>query len=258
VEIQILGAHAAEVKGARLASLLIDEVLTVDAGGLTSALSLPQQEKIKAVLLSHHHFDHTRDLVTLGANAGYWQGQIEVYGLRYTLDVIISCLLDGKMYINLLEYPNKEKPSLLLKAIEPYRKEVIAGYDVLPLPVKHSVPTVGYQISSPDGKSLFYTGDTGPGFVLAIGQHISPHLLISEVYGPNKFEDWLKSVGHMSAKLLKEELTQFKELKGYLPRVIAIHIGNPYEQQIEEEVAQVAKELGADISLGHEDMRVTL
>jgi len=258
VEIQILGAHATEVKGARLTSLLIDGVLAVDAGGLTSALSLPQQEKIKAVLLSHHHFDHTRDLVTLGANVNYWQGQIEVYALQQTLDVVIPCLLDGKIYVNFLEYPSKEKPSLLLKAIEPYSKKVIAGYEILALPVKHSAPTIGYQITSPQGKRLFYTGDTGPGFVLAIGQHISPHLLITEVEGPNRFEDWLKGVGHLSANLLKEELIQFKELKRYLPRIIVIHIGNPYEQQIEEEVAQVAKELEANISLGHEDMKLVL
>ncbi len=257
MEIQVLGAHAAEAKGARLTSLLIDEVLAIDAGGLTAALSFPQQGEIKAVLLTHHHFDHTRDLITLGANAGYWRGQIEVYGLRYTLDVVTSCLLDGKIYANLLEYPSKEKPSLLLKTIEPYKKEVIAGYDVLALPVKHSVPTVGYQITSPDGKSLFYTGDTGPG-LSQCWLHISPHLFITEIAGPNEFGDWLKGVGHLSANLLKEELIQFKELKGYLPHIIAIHIGNPYEQQIGKEVARLAEELGADISLGHEDMKITL
>jgi hypothetical protein len=57
---------------------------------------------------------------------------------------------------------------------------------------------------------------------------------------------------------LKEELTQFRQLKGYLPRVIVIHIGNPNEQQIKEEVGQLAQELEADISLGYEDMEFTL
>ena len=73
MEIQILGAHQLESKGTRLTSLLIDGTLAIDAGGLTSALSLPEQEKIKTVLLTHHHFDHSRDLVTLAANTGYRQ-----------------------------------------------------------------------------------------------------------------------------------------------------------------------------------------
>ncbi len=258
MEIQILGAHLAELKGARLTSLLIDGVLVVDAGGLTSALSLPEQKKIKTVLLTHHHFDHTRDLVTLAANAGYyWRRQLVVYALRYTLDIVTNCLLDGKIYTNFLEYPSKEKPTLILEAIEPYSRKTIAGYDVLAVPVKHSVPAVGYQITSSDGKSLFYTGDTTVG-ISDCWQHVSPQLLITEVAGPNKYGDWLKKAGHLCAGFLREELIQFRRLKGYLPRVIVIHIGNPYEQEIKEEVAQVAQELEADISLGYEDMKITL
>jgi len=258
VEIQILGAHLAEQKGARLTSLLIDSVLVVDAGGLTSALSLPEQEKIETVLLTHHHFDHTRDLVTLAANAGYyWRKQLVVYAPRYTLDIVTSCLLDGKIYANYLEYPSKEKPTLILEAIEPYGRKTVGGYDVLAVPVKHSVPTVGYQITSLDGKSLFYTGDTTVG-ISDCWQHISPQLLITEVTGPNKYGDWLKKAGHLCAEFLKEELIQFRRLNGYLPRVIVIHIGNPFEQEIKEEVSQVAQELKADISLGCEDMKITL
>jgi len=181
VQIQILGAHQLELDGARLTSLLIDGTLVVDAGGLTSVLSLPEQKKIKT----------------------------------------------------------------------------ISGYDVLAVPVKHSVPTVGYQITSSDGKSLFYTGDTTVG-ISECWQYISPHLLITEVAGPNKYGDWLKKAGHLCAGFLREELIQFRQLKGYLPRVIVIHIGNPFEQEIKEEVARVAQELEADISLGYEDMKITL
>jgi len=258
VEIQILGAHQLELKGARLTSLLIDGTLVLDAGGLTSALPLTKQKKIKAVLLTHHHFDHTRDLVTLAANAGYyWRGQLEVYALRYTLDIVTTCLLDGKIYANFLEYPSKEKPTLILEAIEPYIRKTIAGYDVLAVPVKHSVPTVGYQITSSDGKSLFYTSDTTVG-ISNHWQYVYPQLLIAEVAGPNKYVDWFKKAGHLCAGLLKEELIQFRQLKGYLPRVIVIHIGNPFEQEIKEEVARVAQELEADISLGYEDMKITL
>jgi ribonuclease BN (tRNA processing enzyme) len=258
VEIQVLGAHLAEEEGARLTSLLIDGVLAVDAGGLTSALSLPDQKKIETVLLTHHHFDHTCDLVTLAANVGYyWRKQLTVYGLRQTLDIVSDCLLGGKMYTNFFEYPDKEKPTVILEAIEPYSRKTIAGYDVLALPAKHSSPAVGYQVTSRDNRRLFFTGDTTAG-ISDCWQHVSPQLLVTEVAGPDKYEDWLKKAGHLCPRLLKEELIQFRRLKGYLPRVIVIHIGNPYEQEIKEEVAQVAKELEADIIMGYEDMKIAL
>ncbi len=258
MEIQILGAHISEQKGARLTSLLIDGVLVVDAGGVTSALALPEQQKIENVLLTHHHFDHTRDLVTLAANASYyWRKQLTVYALRYTLDIVTTCLLDGKIYANYLEYPSKERPTLIFEAIEPYGRKTVAGYDVLAVPVKHSVPAVGYQIVSADGRSVFYTGDTTVG-VSDCWQHTSPQLLITEVAGPDRYEDWLTKAGHLCPRLLKEELIQFRRRKGYLPRVLVIHIGNPFENEIGEEVAHVAQELEVDISLGYEDMKITV
>jgi cAMP phosphodiesterase len=265
VEVRILGAHLTEVKGARLTSLLIDGVLALDAGGITSALSLPEQKRIETVLLTHHHFDHIRDLVTLAANNGYyWRKQLAVCAPRYTLDIVTASLLDGKIYTNFLEHPSKENPTVVLEAIEPYRRKTIAGHDVLAVPVKHSVPAVGYQVTSLDIQhsnelraGLFYTGDTTAG-ISDCWQYVSPQLLITEVAGPNKYEDWLRNAGHFCPRFLREELIQFRRLKGYLPRVIIVHIGNLYEQDIKEEVAQVAQELEADISLGYEDMIITL
>lgn len=257
MEVDILGAHNTETKETRLTSLLIDGLLAIDAGGLTSTLSLTQQKEIKAILLTHAHFDHTRDLLTIGFNAALWQGHIEVYASQQTFEVLIPCLLDGKVYVNFLEFPNKEDPFLLFKTIEPYKKEIIATYEVLALPAKHSVPTVGYQITSSEGKSLFYTGDTGPG-ISSCWQYISPHLLIAEVTGPNIFSDELAKAGHLSSQLLREELIQFRKIKGYLPRVLIIHITPSYEQQIKEEVTRMAGELGADISLGSEGMKLGL
>jgi len=161
------------------------------------------------------------------------------------------------VYADFLQYPSVEKPALRLEVIEPHERTTIAGYDILAVPAHHSVPAVGYQITSSSGKSLFYTGDTTTG-MREQWQYIRPQLLITEVAGPNRYGGRFAAHGHLCAELLKEELKQFRDLQGYLPRVIVVHIGNPYEQEIKEEVAQVARELEADISLGYEEMTVTL
>jgi cAMP phosphodiesterase len=257
MEVRVLGAHSAEVKGMRMVSLLIDGILALDAGGLTSSLSLSEQQKVRAVLLTHHHFDHSRDLVTLGANGATFPSPVDIYALNQTLDVLNFCLLDGKMYADFSKWPSKDKPFLQLKVIEPLQPQNIQGYDVLPVPVQHAVPSVGFQVTSKDGKSLFYTGDTGPGLA-ACWQHISPQLLIIEVSGINKVQDFLKSVGHLSAELLKEELLQFRQIKGYLPRVVVVHIPPMFESEVKQEVKRVARELRIRIDIGCEGMKITL
>jgi ribonuclease BN (tRNA processing enzyme) len=240
-----------------MVSFLVDTVLALDAGGLTSSLSLLEQQQVKAILLTHHHFDHTRDLVTFGANGATFPDPVDVYALRQTLGMVNSCLLDGKMYADFSKWPSEEKPFLQLKVIEPLQRQNIQGYDILPVPVQHTVPSVGYQVTSKDGKSLFYTGDTGPGLATC-RQHISPQLLIIEVSGLNKSQDFLKSVGHLSAGLVKEELVQFRQMKRYLPRVLVVHIPAQFQGEVEQEVKEVARELGISIDIGYEGMKINL
>ncbi|UCH50433.1 MAG: MBL fold metallo-hydrolase [Chloroflexota bacterium] len=257
MKIRILGAHSSETEGQRMASLLVDGILALDAGGLTSSLSLLEQQKVRAILLTHHHFDHTRDLVTLGANGAVFPNPVDVYAFSHTLDIVNSCLLDGKMYADFSKWPSEEKPFLRLNAIEPFQRQNIQGYDVYPVPLQHAVPCLGFQVTSKDGKSLFYTGDTGPG-LKECWQQVSPQLLMIEVSGINRSQDFLRSVGHLSAGLLKEELMQFRQIKGYLPRIIVIHIPPPFQKDVEQEVKEISRELGIDIDIGYEDMEITL
>jgi ribonuclease BN (tRNA processing enzyme) len=272
MELSILGAHDLESKNAHPTTLLIDGLLVIDAGGLTASLTLEQQRNISSILITHHHLDHTRDLPTFGFNVVLWRGQVSVYALPQTFEVIVPCLLDGRIYVNLVGCPSmvlkgalcddsvspvEEQPPLKLCEIEPYKKEIIDGYEVLPLPVNHSVPSVGYQVTSSAGDSLFYTGDTGPG-LSDCWRYISPRVLIIEATAPSRFTSKLAEKGHLSPQSLKQELIQFQLIKEYMPRIIIIHRALPYEEEIEAEIIQVAKELKADIKLGYEGMKVVI
>ncbi len=256
MNIQILGAHNCESQNTKLLSLLIDDSLALDAGGLTSSLSFPAQQKLKAILLTHQHYDHIRDVPAIAMNFYLSEATINIYSTLPVYDALTAYLLDGELYPNFLERP-PGNPAIKFTVIEPLKTEQIEGYSILAVPVNHSVPAVGYQITSPDSKIVFYTGDTGPG-LSGCWEQVSPQLLIIELTAPNRFEEFGRESGHLTPNLLKQELINFRELKGYLPRVVTVHMNPGLEEEIKAETAAVAGELNTQITLGYEGMRLHL
>ena len=110
MKIEVLGAHNTETDTARLPCLLVDDVIALDAGGLTSSLSLKRQQQIRTVLLTHHHFDHTRDLVMLGANDSIPPSTVEVFGLRDTLEVVYHVPAGWQNVQGLYKWPSLKRP----------------------------------------------------------------------------------------------------------------------------------------------------
>ena len=221
MNIRFLGAHNAESKNTRMSSILIDDSLVVDAGGLASQLSFSEQEKIRAILLSHGHYDHIRDIPVFAFN-NYTQ-TIKVYATPETISVVTAHLVNGLIYP---EFTKKipfflEKPALEFIAIEPFNQIEIGNYQVLALPVNHTIRTMGFEITSKEGKKIFYSADTGPG-LSSLWDHISPDLLIVEATFPNSLEIRAKNSAHLCPKMLKRELREFHRLKGYFPQIFLV------------------------------------
>jgi len=258
MNIQVLGAHNCESQNSRLISLLIDDTIAIDAGSLTSSLSFSAQQRLKAILLTHQHYDHIRDIPAIAMNFALHSASttINIYSIQSVYDTLATHLLNGKLYPKFLEQP-QGNPTIKFTIVEPYQAEQIEGYDILAVPVNHTGPAVGYQVTSPDGKIALYTGDTGPGLA-DCWEHVSPQLLIIEVTAPDKYEEFAKEKGHLTPSLLKEELTVFRELKGYLPPVVVVHMNPRLEKEIETEIATVAKTLNNSINLGYEGMQLNL
>ena len=118
---------------------------------------------------------------------------------------------------------------------------------------------MGYQITSPEGKNLFYTGDTGNGLE-DCWQHINPDLLVVEVTAADKYVNSAKDVRHLTPLLLKEELASFRKIKGYLPKIITVHMfpKNPEKEQIDAALKRVSAELNTPIIPGYEGLQITL
>jgi len=256
MHIQVLGAHNCESQNSKFVTLLIDDVLALDAGGLTSSLSFPAQQKLKALLLTHHHYDHIRDVPAIAMNLFLRSTTLNIYSTQSVYDALTIHLLNGKLYPDFLERP-QDNPTIKFTVVKPHQTEQIEGYSILAVPVNHTDLTVGYQVTSPEGKTIFYTGDTGSGLT-ECWKYISPQLLIIEVTVSNKYEEFARESGHLTPSLLKQELTGFREIKGYLPQIVVVHMDPDLETEIEAEISAVAQTLNSPITLAHEGMQLQL
>ena len=256
MDIKVLGAHNCESQNSKLVSVLIDDALAIDAGALTSGLSFPAQQKLKAILVTHQHYDHIKDIPTIAFNLFLRGDTITIYSIPTVYEALTAHLLNGRIYSRLMELP-QNNPTVRFTIIEPGKSEQVEGYGVLAVPVNHSTPTVGYQVTSPDGRIVFYTGDTGPGLA-DCWEYVSPQLLIIEVTASNRYEKFAREVGHLTPALLRQELTVFREVKGYLPQVVLVHMNPELEEEIEAEIAVVAGALNSSIKLAYEGMQIHL
>ena len=252
MELRVLGAHNAESKTTRLESHLIDKVLVLDAGGLTRSLTFEEQAGIRAVILSHRHFDHVRDLLPLGVGLLTAGKTIDVYAIEDTVKFVSEKLLDGSLYPDFRIFPSPEAPVFRFHTIEFYREFQVLGYNVMAVPVYHAVPAAGFQIRS-GNTTLFYPGDTGKGLSQA-WPHVDPNVMLTEVTFGNGDPDRAAVAGHLTPNLLEETLSDFKELKGYIPKIIVAHMNPAWEATVRRELAEVQRRLGFELQISEADM----
>jgi ribonuclease BN (tRNA processing enzyme) len=256
MNVRFLGAHNRESPTTSYICLLIDNTLAIDAGGLTSNLTGREQEKLAAILLTHQHYDHVRDIPGIGLN--YWLrgGSIKIYSVESVLQTIEAHLLNGIIYPQFQRLP-VTGPAISLNIIKPYRPENIDGHGILAIPVRHHEGAVGYEVSDGHGKKIFYSGDTGPGLA-DCWEYTSPQLLIVDVTMPNSHEEFARKTGHLTPALLKQELLIFRERKQYLPKIVAVHMDIGLEGKTREELETVAGDLDAVICVAREGMRLDI
>jgi ribonuclease BN (tRNA processing enzyme) len=238
-------------------SILVDDCLVLDAGSMASRLSFEEQLALKAILISHAHYDHVRDIPALAMNLLLRRGGCIVYSIPEVLESLAAHFMDGRIYPDFRQRPSADRPAIRLVDLQPLHAVNIAGYRVLPVPVNHSVPGVGYQITAPGGAVMFYSGDTGPGLENCWRQ-IKPQLLIIELTASEKYREAMMKVGHMTPELLRQELGIFRDIHGYLPQIVVAHTSPTVAADIAKELSKVEEALSTKITIAREGWQLTI
>ncbi len=258
MEIRVLGAHQLETRHTRHSCFLIDGMLALDAGSLASALSAEEQAGVRAVLLTHRHFDHCRDIPTLGLVTLDDPTPIDVYGLPETLRAVHANLLNWTVYPDFTGKVTAAPPKFRCHTVEPWLAFGPLHYQVKPIPVPHPAPTVGYIVKSSSGGCIAYSADTGGDLLPFFQDQMSPQVFFVEVTFPDRLSDLAKATGHLTPPALRDQILAAMSANLGIPRMVAVHINPQYHDEVTAPLLEGKDELGVDLGPGHEDMKISV
>ena len=109
MDFKVLGCHGGESPKHQCPAFLLDGRVCLDAGSITNMLTLKEQQKIEAVVVSHAHIDHVRDLAML-ADTRTQQGgpPLTIASTPGTIAVLKKPLLQRQAVARLQQDPGSE------------------------------------------------------------------------------------------------------------------------------------------------------
>lgn len=239
MDLKVLGCHGGETPKHRTSSFLVDDVLAIDAGAITSMLSLDEQQAIRSVVVSHSHMDHVRDLATIADNRCQQGGPpLEIVGTPGTIAALREHFFNDALWPDFSKIQTPEGPTVIFRPVEPEQSVKVAGFDVTPVLVSHTIETAGFVIRG-EGGSLAYSGDTGPTerFWEVLDGLTDLKALLMEVSFPNEQEKLAEVSGHHTPATLGKELGKLRAPEE-LP-VLLYHIKPVFQAVVERELAKV-------------------
>ena len=207
MKVRVLGCSGAIAKDCRTTSFLIDSDVLVDCGTGVGDLTLDEMKGVDQVLLTHSHLDHVASLpLMIDAIASSLTKPVQVHALPGTIAAVKAHIFNNVIWPDFSRIPTPEKPFLSFHELHVGETIHITGKSIEVLPAVHTVPAVGYAITSGKGCWVF-TGDTerNPAFWRRINQMNIAALVIETAFS-NREKDLAKRALHLAPASLAEEL----------------------------------------------------
>jgi cAMP phosphodiesterase len=242
VKLQVLGCHGGELPSCRTTCFLVDDVLALDAGALTSSLSLEQLCKVDDILVGHSHFDHVKDLPLMAdLIIGRRDKPVTIHASRECARALREYMFNNALWPDFTRIPTRKEPVLRIKAFRAGSTFQVGPYTVQSIPVHHPVESCGFVITH--GRiSLAMSGDTGPTEKLwkVLNQTPTLKALLVETSFPNALHQLADVSGHLTPQMLETELGKFQR-NGC--NVLVYHLKPAFLPQLKKELGAMPVEI---------------
>jgi len=189
----------------------VNGTVCVDAGALADALTLDEQARVRAVLVTHAHMDHVASLPFLVENVfGRNASPLEIVAPEDVLAALRKHLFNDALWPDFSRLPNDLVPAVTFRAIPVGEPFTVGGLVATAIPVSHVVPTVGYILEE-GGTCIVFSGDTGPTEALwrAARARRDVKGLFVECSFPNSLQHLADVSKHLTPATLRSEIVKF-------------------------------------------------
>ena len=236
MKLRVLGCHGAELSHYDACGFLVNGSILVDAGTISSALTVEEQSEIRYVLLSHIHIDHIKGLSSFSENRlpDQVNNPVVIISLEEVISGLERWVFNDQLWPNFTQLPNRGNPVFQLRGVKAGEAFDVGGLRVRAYPVNHVVPCAGFLIQD-SAASFLYSGDTGETDQIWKAAAEEPTLKAAfiETTFPNELEDLAFLSRHLTPRLLRREFDKIG--KPDLP-VYAYHMKPRYLPAIKREL----------------------
>ena len=239
MRIKVLGCYGGNIPGHGMTAFLVNDALCMDAGWVSGALSLKDQVKVKDVLISHSHLDHTCTLPFLIDNNFSAPGfALRIYAIPEVIASMKKHLFNNHTWPDFTCLPNDLTPVLKLVEVAPEQPFVVNGLTIRAVHVSHIVPTTGFILEDAMG-AIAFSSDTGPTdrFWELVNSVRKLKAVITETSFPNDLQDLATISGHLTPQALDRELEKLER-----PVPVYLYGGKPkHLPRLKKEVAALRR-----------------
>jgi cAMP phosphodiesterase len=242
VKLQVLGCHGGELPSCRSTCFLVDGVLALDAGALTSTLTLEQLCRIDDVIVGHSHFDHVKDLPLMADLViGRRDKPVTIHASRECARALREYMFNNSLWPDFTRIPTRREPVLRIKPFRAGSTFQVGPYTVQSIPVHHPVESCGFILTR-GHTSLAMSGDTGPTDALwkVLTQTPTLKALLLETSFPNCLQKLADLSGHLTPQTLQGELAKFNRNGA---AVLLYHLKPAFLYQLKKELADLPVEI---------------
>ena len=246
MEIRVLGCHGSQLPGCGLTGFLIDGTTLVDAGAVTSVLTLEEQVRIEHILITHAHLDHIRELSSLADNLCYARRgtPLLVVAPEGVIEELRTHIFNGAIWPDFSAIPNADNPVLRFMAVRPGEASNLGHLRVTAVPVHHTVETVAYVVAAGTGRgapAAVFIGDTGPTEeIWRVAGQDPVRAVFVETSLPDAREDLARLTGHLTPADLAGELSKLG--RANRPQIYLYHMKIQYLNEIQREITLLENE----------------